>query len=103
MLLNELNSTSWMSNGMDRKMSRIPPIGQLTHQGEPALARPNKTPRLVPMATEAKVMAIVVSAPFSMKRMSFHDSEPLKNMSSSSITEQARRNKARAQCEYFGD
>src|SRR5438105_14029818 len=75
MLLNELNNTSWISSGTDRKMSRIPPIGQLIHHGEPALTRPNNTPRLVPMATEAKVMLMVVTAPFNIKRMSFQDSE----------------------------
>ena len=61
--MKELNRTSWISSGTERKMSSTKPIGRLTQTGVCARVSPKTTPSSVPAVIEIAVISSVQPAP----------------------------------------
>src|SRR5690349_10824153 len=86
MLLSELNSTNWISNGTLRNTSSTQANGRLA-RGNRARSKPNNNPANEPRMIDQNVSCIVTHAPLSRNIRSLEE-KSVENMHSSSVTEQ---------------
>src|SRR5476649_2745325 len=86
MLLSELNSTNWISNGTLRNTSSTQASGRLA-RGNSARNTPNNSPAREPRMIDQNVSCRVTQAPLSRNCKSFQE-KLVVNILTSSVTEQ---------------